>query len=334
MKVTLRIRDIDAPIEAEMGTTVLAAALAADVPFKHSCQSGNCGACKCELIDGDIMVMPHSEYALTPEDAEDGFILACRSSMWGDTEVAFLNDLAIHPMRDLICTVTSHEKVTHDVAVIRAKIGEGGPYTFEPGQFARVTMPNGASRDYSMASQSGEDVLEFQIRRIEGGFASTYAFDSLSVDDELEIHGPFGSAWWRPSHEGTLLAIAGSTGLAPMQSIIETALKSQSPQTIHLYLGVREERDLYHLERMTALSDAHNNFSFVPVLSDVASHASYRTGFVTDAIRNDFESLEGAHVYMAGPPAMVEASVALAKSIGADGRNCHADVFFTAEAAA
>lgn len=332
--VTLRIRQEARPIIAEMGTTILAAALKAGLPFRHSCESGNCASCKCELISGDIMELPYSEYALSPEERADGHILACRAAMWGDTEIAYLRDVIVHPMRDLTCRVSGKDAVTHDVAVVRPEIIDGGPFTFEAGQFATLTFANGLSRDFSMASRPGDNVLEFHVRKITGGGVSPYVFDGLKVGEDVQVRGPLGAAWWRASHDGPVIAIAGSTGLAPMQSIAETALAPGATKTpFHLYFGVREARDLYHTDRFEALAARHPRFRFSPVLSDVDSHERYRTGFVTDAVRADYTTLAGAKLYMAGPPLMIAAAIAIARELGADRRDCHADVFFTPEAA-
>jgi len=45
------------------------ALLRAGVAFPFSCQAGNCGTCKCELVSGEILELEHSEHALAPERA-------------------------------------------------------------------------------------------------------------------------------------------------------------------------------------------------------------------------------------------------------------------------
>jgi ferredoxin len=41
-----------APVPAKAGDTILQSLLRAGVPFPFSCQGGNCGTCKCELVSG------------------------------------------------------------------------------------------------------------------------------------------------------------------------------------------------------------------------------------------------------------------------------------------
>jgi 3-ketosteroid 9alpha-monooxygenase subunit B len=53
--------------------TMLSAGL--DAPF--SCQSGQCAACMCTLVDGEVAMADNE--VLDPEDVADGYILACQS---------------------------------------------------------------------------------------------------------------------------------------------------------------------------------------------------------------------------------------------------------------
>ena len=54
----------------------------------------------------------------------------------------------------------------------------------------------------------------------------------------------------------------------------------------------------------------HDNFSFVPVLSDALPEDNWtgRTGFVHRAVMEDFPDLSGYQVYACGAPVMVEAA--------------------------
>jgi ferredoxin len=75
------------PVPALPGDTILDALLRAGVAFPFSCQSGNCGACKCELVSGDIVAMEHSAQALGSDEQAQGLVLACRSQLFSDAVV-------------------------------------------------------------------------------------------------------------------------------------------------------------------------------------------------------------------------------------------------------
>ncbi|MFI4988084.1 MAG: oxidoreductase, partial [Alphaproteobacteria bacterium] len=100
-------------------------------------------------------------------------------------------------------------------------------------------------------------------------------------------------------------------------------------QPLALYVGVRDERDLYLEEHFAALAQHHANLSFVPVLSEPRGRTARRRGFVHEAASADHESLAGWKAYLAGPPAMVEAATVLLGARGVRREDIHADAFYT-----
>jgi len=151
----------------------------------------------------------------------------------------------------------------------------------------------------------------------------------LTVGETVRLEGPFGSAHLRECHTGPILAIAGGSGLAPIKSIVETALWRGARQPIHLYFGVRDERDLYLEDHFTALAAAHPNLRFTPVLSEPMLPTARRRGFVHEAMAVDVGALDGAKAYIAGPPVMAEAATAMLLDRGMPRQDIHADAFYT-----
>jgi len=83
----ITIEDLNRKIAAQPGATLLAALLSQGVPFAYSCESGNCGACKCQLVRGEVTGLEYSEQALSSQEHSTGVILACRSRIRGDVTV-------------------------------------------------------------------------------------------------------------------------------------------------------------------------------------------------------------------------------------------------------
>jgi len=88
MQITLEDDGRRIPVVA--GDTILASLLRAGVPFPFSCQTGNCGTCKCELVSGEVLELERSEQSLAPEERARGIILACRSELRGDATVRLI----------------------------------------------------------------------------------------------------------------------------------------------------------------------------------------------------------------------------------------------------
>lgn len=342
MPLTVTVADLDQSAPAEEGTTVLDALLAHNIGFAYSCQAGNCGTCKCELVSGEIMELEYSEHALSADERARGIVLACRSQMWGDVVVRRLDaeDFVMHPSRVMRCRVEELSSMTHDVLRLRLEIVSGGPFTFSPGQYAQLEFPvvPGLLRDYSMANRPEEKLLEFHIRVMPGGSVSQRIAGALKAGDMVRVKGPLGTSYLRAEHAGPMLCIAGGSGLAPIKSIAESALAARFDRPVHLYFGVRSERDVYFEKELAQMQQHFPGFRAHIVLSDPAAAPAANTmlprrfGLVTNAVAADFARMEGFKAYFAGPPPMVDAASEIARSHGIRLRDIHADAFFPAAA--
>jgi ferredoxin-NAD(P)+ reductase (naphthalene dioxygenase ferredoxin-specific) len=327
------IRQARSILNVQEGQTVLDAALAAGIPYPHGCRSGRCGSCKSRLIEGEVELLQHSRFALTEEEKAGGLILVCRAVPQTNAAVAWLgsdDDDAVEPSRRLAGIVTHLDDLTHDIKSVRIAPADGSPLLFTAGQYAQVGFAGVPARSYSMASRHGDDSLEFHIRRVPDGVTSAHVHDALKAGDKVDLEFPLGSSYLRQHHSGPILCIAGGSGLAPIKSIVETALAHGMRQPIHVYFGVRAERDLYLVQHFQALAERHANLTFAPVLSEAQS-AQYRSGFVTQAVAGDVSDLDGWKAYVAGPPPMVDAALEMAFERGMRREDMHADVFFSPE---
>jgi len=85
MQITLLGHDEPVPVEA--GDTLLAALLRAGLAFPFSCQTGNCGTCKCELVSGAVYELAYSAHTLAAAERARGIVLACRTEPRGDAVI-------------------------------------------------------------------------------------------------------------------------------------------------------------------------------------------------------------------------------------------------------
>ena len=77
-----------------------------------------------------------------------------------------------------------------------------------------------------------------------------------------------------------------------------------------LYWGARAKADLYLPALPMQWAREHDNFSFIPVLSDPFPGDNWagRTGLVHQAVLDDFASLAGYQVYACGAPVVIDAA--------------------------
>ena len=88
----LTLEGHDRPVPVEPQDSILDALLRAGLPFPYSCDAGNCGTCRCELIGGEVLELARSEHALTDAERARGIILACRTRA--------MHSVSIRRMRD------------------------------------------------------------------------------------------------------------------------------------------------------------------------------------------------------------------------------------------
>jgi CDP-4-dehydro-6-deoxyglucose reductase len=315
------------------GQTLLEAALAAGIAYPHACRSGRCGACKSKLLGGRVTLGRHTPFALTEEERAAGLVLACRAVAEDDVTLAWLDGadtVADLPVVTQEAVVTALVGLTHDIRGVRLRLADRAAFDFLPGQYVRFTMDGTPPRDYSIASRPDEPEIELEVRGVPQGRTSSRILYGLAVGDQVRVEGPFGSAFLRQAHDGPIIAVAGGSGLAPMRSIVESALRADPDRPIRLYFGARTERDVYHADRFEALAALHPNFAYVPVLSGDAA-AGRRNGRIPDALSEDRPDVARAKAYVAGPPGLVEATTAALLGLGLAAADIHADVFFTPE---
>lgn len=329
----LTLPQVGRRIPVEDGRTILDAALAAGIAYPHACRSGRCGACKSKLLGGRVTLGRHSPFALTDEERAGGLVLACRAVPDEDVTLAWLDGadaVADVPVVAQEAVVTALVGLTHDIRGVRLRLADRASFDFLPGQYLRFTMDGAPPRDYSIASRPDEPEIQLEVRGVPKGRTSSRILYGLAVGDRVRIEGPFGSAFLRPGHDGPIIAVAGGSGLAPIRSIVESALRADPDRRVRLYFGARAERDVYHADRFERLAATHPNLAYIPVLSGETT-AGRRHGRVPEVLAEDRLDVAGAKAYVAGPPAMVEAATTALREAGLAASDIHADVFFTPE---
>lgn len=96
-----------------------------------------------------------------------------------------------------------------------------------------------------------------------------------------------------------------------------------------LYWGVRRRNNLYLAALAEQWQREHDNFHFVPVLSesDAADEWHGRKGLVHEAMLADFPDMRGYEIYVCGSVKMVEAAVPAFISQGLEEGLCFTDAF-------
>jgi naphthalene 1,2-dioxygenase ferredoxin reductase component len=326
--VRLRVQPRGIELTARVGRRLLDVLREHSLPVSYSCEAGRCGVCRCELLAGRVVEDPDREFREGPAPEGVRRILACSTRLSEDCEIGLIepDEIVSHPAQTLKCTVLDSRRLSASVTGLTLRPNR--MLRFSAGQFVKVTFEPKLTRFYSLANEEGSELLELHVRRLSQGRASNWIDARLRCGDIVKLQGPLGTSYLRRTHTGPTLCIAGGTGLAPILSIVRTALAVGTTGRLHVYVGARAASDLYMVDELRRLQHMHSRFARLEFVVDESASTSLRTGFVTQAVVQDVGSLSGWKVYLAGPPPMVESGVCLAVERGAAAADIHADAFY------
>ncbi len=308
---------------------VLDAAIRQGIGLPYGCRNGECGSCKGQINSGKVRYATPAE-ALSAEERQHGKALFCQAYALSDLEIVVneLTQSAEVPLKRIPAKVIQMHKLSHDVMQVVLKLPPAMRFQFFAGQYIDFILKDGRRRSFSIANAPHiDDVIELHVRHVQGGQFTGEIFDHMRINDIVRLQGPLGSFYLREDSQRPVILLAGGTGFAPINGIIEHALRKHITREFYLYWGVRTFADLYMHERAQKWANEHANIHYTPVLSDPDDNWQGRKGFLHAAVLQDFKDLSGFEVYASGPPAMVYAGRDALVPYGIDPQHYYSDAF-------
>ncbi len=336
---TVRFDPVGVEMEVEEGEIVLEAAFRQGIALMHGCKEGQCSSCKSILLEGDFELLKHSTFALPDYEREQDHVLLCRTEAYSDLLVELLtydDELLIGalPVKERSAEISAIKTLTNDICRLELTLDE--PFDFRAGHYVDITIPSkGITRSYSMANPPGEKGrLDFIIKLYPDGAFSSLLRDSLAPGDSLLVKGPYGSCFRRENRDGTMLLVAGGSGMAPVWSILMDHLENgDQNRPIYFFYGARTEEDLFYLDKLAAIAAKHPNFHFIPGLSNLDDDATWdgERGYIHTSVERYFKngklSSSNMEAYVCGPPPMIDALIPVLTMNGVDDEHIHIDKF-------
>lgn len=331
--VTLRFQDgVEKHVAVAQGQTILDAAKKDGVRLVHQCLTGSCGTCVCKVVSGTVRMNTGRGTSLLPSEHAEGLRLTCTSFADTDSIVAldYASTLLDDAQPELYrASVAGKEWVASNVVKLTLQLPKDAYFDFRSGQYVRLRVPGtDAWRSYSMASTVNDlPRVDLLLRVLDNGAMSGYLRDQCKVGDEMEMEGPYGMFYWRPSKAQHIM-IAGGTGLAPMLAMLDQirAISGKKPKVL-LSFGCATEENLFCLEELEVRA------AWMPTLKNRISVSSPQPGY-TGLVGNPVGVITAQDIvdpeavaYLCGPPAMIEAARAHLESIGVKRENIYAEHF-------
>ena len=297
----------------EADETVLSAAMRAGVGLPYGCKNGACGSCKGKLLTGAVVHGAHQERTLSAADEASGQALVCCATPQSDItiEAREVQGLGDNPVRKMPSRIARMEKLSDDVMLIALQLPASERLQYRAGQYIEFLLRDNKRRSYSMANAPHlDEQITIHVRHMAGGLFTDQVFGSMKERDILRFEGPLGSFFLREESDLPIILLASGTGFAPIKALVEQAIHIGSVRPMTLYWGGRRPADLYLHSLCETWARELPHFQYVPVISDALPEDQWqgRTGFVHQAVMQDFTDLSGHQVYACGAPIVVDSA--------------------------
>jgi CDP-4-dehydro-6-deoxyglucose reductase len=327
MTFQVTVENSEFRFSCEPNEAVLDAAQRAGLEIPFSCRKGVCGTCKGKVVSGEVRAFAGD--ALGAAEQAKGMALFCNARPRSDLVIAPRSISKTDPFarKTIDARVFRLQKLADDVMLVHLRFPAGIRVKFKAGQHLNLILDNGERRDFSMANPPREsDGAQLHIRHVPGGAFTSFVFEKLKRGDRLKLEIPFGDFAWRESDK-PILFVAGSTGFAPIKSIIEDTFSKGIARDMTLYWGARTYGGLYS-DLPAKWARENPRFKYVPVISD-APEPGIRHNLVHRAVLEDHPRLAGFQAYACGVPVMIQAAQREFFAAGLPSDQFFADAFVT-----
>ena len=270
--------------------------------------------------------------ALSQDERRAGYGLMCMAKPlsaeltieWGSTDA---RPRLFPPGQDMPFIVT--DRIDRTPVILEFRLRPlGTPMRYWPGQYVTVRRPGAdLPRAYSIASAPRPDgEITLQITRQEAGDTSKWLHDSVHTGDLLAVSGPYGTFIGDPTVETPVLCLAAGSGLAPILSLTEAALRRGYGAPVTLMFSARTAADLYCKGLIDFWQARYRNFRFIASLTR-ETREGLAHGRLPDLIPGLFPDLTDYSVFIAGSPDFVEQCVTAVRQRGATAARIHTEGF-------
>lgn len=219
--------------------------------------------------------------------------------------------------------------------LLKFELVEPNEIAFLAGQYVSLKVSEkGERRSYSIAS-TPDNTHGFSLLAeiVQGGLGSSY-LQKLEPGDEVDVVGPLGKFVVDDVESvNKKLFVATGSGIVPIWSMINDLLINKKTLTpVRLHWGMKSEADLFWIDDLERLAEAHPNFVYDVVLSRASEDWELCRGHVQDCLMRDFapstsSGLSGWEGYVCGSQEIVKDVCLKLEELTMKSENIHHEKF-------
>jgi predicted ferric reductase len=224
--------------------------------------------------------------------------------------------------------VKSVKQETHDTFTFGLEPVKNGMFNYRPGQFMFLKLQrNGKSGEvhpFTISSSPTERGRITATIKKSGDF--TNKIDATKPGDKALVEAPFGRFSWVFDKPKGFIFIAGGVGVTPIRSMIKALCDIGDKRNAAFIYANKTEQDIIF---RTQFDNLPANFKVVYVLSKPGQNWQGLRGHINaEIIKNSAgELLDFADIYLCGPPAMIQSTLDILRSLGVDKKRIHYERF-------
>ena len=223
--------------------------------------------------------------------------------------------------------VLTNQAAAPTVFLLRLKVEGEQAFGFKAGQFVIIPLPPEAGMgkegkplkafmSIASAEQGGNELELLVEHRPEGGPVSAW-MSTRQAGDTLEVQGPLGHFGLIEGLESGQAFLGSRAGLAPLRSMIHSALKHGGKKPLWLFLGAHGAADLLLDAEWRALDAKEERFHYIPVIQPTAENPFQgKNSDPADELLKKIAQRTGVRIYMAGFSKDVDPMLAKLKAAG------------------
>ena len=138
-KVRITIND-DKHLEVQPGNSLMSTLADEKVFLPSACGGkGNCGQCKCRVVEGGGTILPTEVGFFTRKQIQDHWRLGCQVKVKEDLKIVVPQ--SVLDVKEYECTVVSNRNVATFIKEFKVQLPAGEHMDFVPGSYAQIRIP-------------------------------------------------------------------------------------------------------------------------------------------------------------------------------------------------
>ncbi len=198
-------------------------------------------------------------------------------------------------------------------------------FSYRPGQFVTLDLPMDGKtvrRSYTISSSPSRPfAIAVTVKRVDGGRASNWLHDNLTVGATLTADGPHGKFTCDGDPAGTHLFISGGSGVTPLMAMSRWLFDTAPDADIRFLHFARTPDDLVFAQELRLMERRMPGFRCDLVCSRVPADGSWSgpAGRISpDLLTSIVPDLSRRSIYLCGPVPFMSAARDIVEQLGFD----------------